>query len=258
MKKFYSLIAVVGIAASAFAQQVVFNATFDDVDGVGGNDGYFKNDKDAGVNNVAASDLKEYTTGGEWGLEKAYKAKECVKLGTSKVAGSITTPAINLSGDGVLTFRAGAWDGKGEKLNLAVSAEGANAAPAQVTIEIGKFNTYTVNLSGGNGNVKITVASAEAANNRFFIDDIKVVAGTLAVADASKSSVKLAKTTFVTEEIVFGANAAVSLVNMNGQVVKTASVKENDRMNVANLAKGTYILTGVVNGEKVSQKIVKK
>ena len=45
---------------------------------------------------------------------------------------------------------------------------------------------------------------------------------------------------------------------MNGQVVKSASVNENTSLNVADLAKGMYIVTGTVNGKAVSEKIIKK
>ena len=45
---------------------------------------------------------------------------------------------------------------------------------------------------------------------------------------------------------------------MNGQVVKTANVTENSRLNVSELPKGIYIVSGTVNGQAVSQKVMKK
>ena len=45
---------------------------------------------------------------------------------------------------------------------------------------------------------------------------------------------------------------------MAGQVVKTAEVKDNSRLDVSNLAKGTYVVTAIVNGKAVSQKVIKK
>jgi predicted aspartyl protease len=44
---------------------------------------------------------------------------------------------------------------------------------------------------------------------------------------------------------------------MLGQIVKTASVKENESVSVAELQKGNYIVTGTVNNKPVSQKILK-
>ncbi len=45
---------------------------------------------------------------------------------------------------------------------------------------------------------------------------------------------------------------------MAGQVVKTASVSENQSLNVSDLQQGTYIVTGTVNGKNVSEKVIKK
>ncbi|WP_066440922.1 T9SS type A sorting domain-containing protein [Chryseobacterium sp. CCH4-E10] len=83
--------------------------------------------------------------------------------------------------------------------------------------------------------------------------------GTLAVADLSKAKGNFIKNSFVkNEEIIFGAQAKdVKVYNMFGQVVKTASVKENESLNIAELQKGNYIVTGTVNNQPVSQKILK-
>jgi hypothetical protein len=81
----------------------------------------------------------------------------------------------------------------------------------------------------------------------------------LAVSDLSKTKANLVRNTFVkNDEISFGAQSKdVKVYNMYGQVVKTASVKENEVLNVAELQKGNYIVTGTVNNQPVSQKILK-
>jgi len=48
----------------------------------------------------------------------------------------------------------------------------------------------------------------------------------------------------------------VKVYNIIGQVVKTASVKENQPLNIDE-QKGNYIVTGTVNNQPVSQKILK-
>ena len=54
-------------------------------------------------------------------------------------------------------------------------------------------------------------------------------------------------------------NATVRVYNTNGQLVKTANVSaQNANVNVANLPKGNYVVTAELNGETVSQKILKK
>ncbi|MFC3159285.1 T9SS type A sorting domain-containing protein [Chryseobacterium arachidis] len=85
-------------------------------------------------------------------------------------------------------------------------------------------------------------------------------ATSLAVGDLSTIKTgSFVKNTFVkTNEITFGAEAKdVKVYNMFGQIVKTASVKENESVSVAELAKGNYIVTGTVNNKPVSQKILK-
>ncbi|QOW08959.1 T9SS type A sorting domain-containing protein [Kaistella flava (ex Peng et al. 2021)] len=80
----------------------------------------------------------------------------------------------------------------------------------------------------------------------------------LAVGDVKATKANLVKNTVVTNEIIFGEASKVSVFNMNGQVVKTADATENSRLNVSELPKGMYLVSGTVNGKAVSQKIIKK
>ncbi|KFF23009.1 lamin tail domain-containing protein [Chryseobacterium sp. JM1] len=84
--------------------------------------------------------------------------------------------------------------------------------------------------------------------------------GSLAVSDVKNAKAgNFIKNTFVkSDEITFGADVKdLKVYNMFGQVVKSASVKQNGTVNVSELAKGNYIVTGTVNNEPVSQKILK-
>ncbi|WP_291888140.1 T9SS type A sorting domain-containing protein [Chryseobacterium sp.] len=107
-----------------------------------------------------------------------------------------------------------------------------------------------------------------SSTGNFQIDEMRVgttyaqVAPTsvsLAVADFGKEKSLFVKNTFVkNNEIIFGADAKdVKVYNMFGQVVKTASVKADGTLNVTDLAKGNYIVTGTVNNQAISQKILK-
>ncbi|SFC33491.1 T9SS type A sorting domain-containing protein [Kaistella jeonii] len=80
----------------------------------------------------------------------------------------------------------------------------------------------------------------------------------MAVGDVNATKANLVKNTVVGNSIIFSSKGNVQVVNMNGQVVKTASVNENTTLDVSTLTKGTYIVTGNVNGKVVSQKIIKK
>lgn len=88
-------------------------------------------------------------------------------------------------------------------------------------------------------------------------DDFSVT-GSLSVQDFSKDKYSLVKNTAVTESITFAKDANIQIVNTAGQIVKTANVTTGSVLNVSNLTKGIYIVTGFVNGERVSQKIVKQ
>ncbi len=99
------------------------------------------------------------------------------------------------------------------------------------------------------------------SDGMYAVDDFSLTpsSGTLAVSDLSKTNGTFVRNSFVkNNEITFGAEAKdVKVYTMSGQLVKTASVKENESVSVAELAKGNYIITGTVNNKPVSQKILK-
>ena len=76
----------------------------------------------------------------------------------------------------------------------------------------------------------------------------------LAVSDVTKSKSSLVKNTSVESTLVFAKTADVKIYNVNGQLVKSASVKENSTLDISSLPKGVYI----VNGDGASQKVIKK
>lgn len=84
--------------------------------------------------------------------------------------------------------------------------------------------------------------------------------GTLAVSDVSntKRSEFIKNSLVKNDEIMFGADVKdVKVYTLSGQLVKTAAIKTNGTLNVAELAEGNYIVTGIVNNQMVSQKILK-
>ena len=88
-----------------------------------------------------------------------------------------------------------------------------------------------------------------------------VTAPSLAVSDVAKTKNIFLKNTIVDNTLSFQTkgNATVRVYNTNGQLVKTANVSaQNANVNVANLPKGNYVVTAELNGETVSQKILKK
>ncbi|MBK1897937.1 T9SS type A sorting domain-containing protein [Chryseobacterium paridis] len=82
---------------------------------------------------------------------------------------------------------------------------------------------------------------------------------TLSISDINNEKPSFIKNTFVKNgEIIFGVQAKdVKVYNMYGQVVKKASVKINETLDVSELQKGNYIVTGIVNNIPVFKKILK-
>ena len=80
----------------------------------------------------------------------------------------------------------------------------------------------------------------------------------LAVVDFQNIKNQFVKNTVVKDVIKFNAKADVKIFSMNGQVVKSASVSEDKNLEVSDLTPGMYIVTGMINGQAVSTKIVKK
>lgn len=89
-------------------------------------------------------------------------------------------------------------------------------------------------------------------------DNVRVNVGRkLAVSDVNAAKNKLVKNTSVGNVIEFGTKANIQIINLAGQIVKTAQVQDGSSIDVSNLAKGLYIVAGEANGQKVSVKVVK-
>lgn len=140
--------------------------------------------------------------------------------------------------------------------NVTLTATGTNVYTG--SINANDWITVTLDLTGVNWGAtpSFSIKLQKSSTNALFVDDIKGSAN-LAVGDVNATKANLVKNTVVANEIIFGETAKVSVLNMAGQVVKTADVSDNSRLNISELSKGMYIVTATVNGQKVSQKIIK-
>ena len=185
MKKTFSLFAALLIACVAgFAETTVFYESFNKFQGKGGNDGLFSGNNVAAAKFVADScDVAGWTSEGS-----VNSANQCVKAVSSSATGAFTTPAIVLTGDAVLTFKAASWGT--DATTLAISAEGATLDKTSVDLSADAFADYTVNITKVTGDVKITFAG-NAKKKRFFLDEVKVtIAGEVTPVDATGIEVK--------------------------------------------------------------------
>ena len=155
----------------------VFEETFADCDGTGGND------TDGWNGSIANGTLTDGTNtdNSGWEFDKGSPANECAKFGTGRAGGSATTPALGKAGNFTLTFKAAAWDGTSENTTLNLTASNATIRNANdtedvssVTLSKGAWTTYTLILKNATEETKITF-STSSGNSRFFLDDVKVV-----------------------------------------------------------------------------------
>ena len=111
--------------------------------------------------------------------------------------------------------------------------------------------------------IRFVDVNVSGTDDGLAIDDFSLTPknSTLSVGDVIKSKNIFLKNTMVDNTLSFQTKgkASVKVYNANGQLVKTANVSaQNANVNVANLPKGNYVVTAELNGETVSQKILKK
>ena len=139
----------------------LFYESFDQCDGIGGNDGIWSGSIATG----------QFITDNEgWTSDKAYGAYQCAKFGTSSVSGSATTPSFAMNGTGVLTFKAGAWNAKNDGTTLLLSVSEGTISPSSFEMAKGEFTDLEATITA-TGNVKVTFASEKG---RFFLDEVLV------------------------------------------------------------------------------------
>lgn len=144
--------------------------TFDGNTGTGGNDGQWNG-------NIAQGSIK--SDDNSWSFTKGFGAKQCVKIGTANEAGVATTPEIFFTGDAIINFKAGAWDGNNEATVISISATNGTLSQTSVTLAKGGWTDYSIYITGVSGSTQITftASSEKGKNNRFFLDEVSITSG---------------------------------------------------------------------------------
>ena len=270
MKKIFTIVSV-ALAVSVSAQTNLFkgsdfNNWTDFTNGVTAS-GY-------SVNAIATSS----PTGGVGGSGALLLGNN---TGTSNAYVFTSGADFNIAGAKYITIKVKGTSG-GVSFNLGEVGSGKTGVtynvPAGTTSDVtltnsGSTNDYKGSINAANWiTIKLDLAGVDIVNNKVFslkiqksstnalyVDDIQTdVTPTLAVIDTNKSKTNLVRNTKVTNEISFGEKANVKIYNVSGSLVKSASVEKNTSLNVSSLPKGIYVVTGEVNGQSVSQKIVKE
>lgn len=157
----------------------LFKETFDGNNSEGGNDNKWNN-----ITSVAdpVFDNEGWTSAND----KIYGANECIRMGTSKLPGTITSPTFTVNGTATLSFKAGAWDSKGDGKTLTVTA--SNGSLSQGTFEMtrGAWTNYSTTITA-TGNVKLTFTTSA---KRFFLDDVYVTNASTGIVSTTADTAK--------------------------------------------------------------------
>lgn len=157
----------------------LFKETFDGNNSEGGNDNKWNN-----ITSVAdpVFDNEGWTSTND----KIYGANECIRMGTAKLPGTITSPTFNVNGTATLSFKAGAWDSKGDGKTLTVTA--SNGSLSQGTFEMtrGAWTNYSTTITA-TGNVKLTFTTSA---KRFFLDDVYVTNASTGIVSTTADTAK--------------------------------------------------------------------
>lgn len=163
---------------TATAQDIVFQETFDKCDGTGGKANAWSG---AVANTEITNSIDQWTDVSGWTGIKVFKGDRCIKLGTGSAQGSITSPALGITGDATLTFKAHAWANSQEQETITLSISSGSLSESEVTISKesdDEWGNYTINITGATADSKITFAAANSSRNRFYLDDVTITQST--------------------------------------------------------------------------------
>lgn len=164
------IIAIFATLTATSAETILFYESFNRCEKYGGRDGTWEG--------ITSSTIlaDTYTDNVGWKATKGYLAYQCVRIGSKSNKGSITTPEISeLNGNAILTFDAGAWDEDNTTINLSMSG-GGTLSVTSIDLSNAEFKSYTVEITGGTSSSKIKFSANQDSLNRFFLDDVKIVA----------------------------------------------------------------------------------
>lgn len=214
-----AMFSIMGVKAQASTEkeEVVFYESFDKMNGKGGNDGNWDREENlsGGISNT---DNAGWVIGKKFWLNTAvFEANKCVLLGS---LADLTTPALTkLSGDAILTFKAGATNNSDAKLKLSIQ-NGGTLDVEEIQVGKNKFTTYTVNIKGGTNKTKIRFEQTETLKT-LLLDEVKIV------KPATPTAISNIKGEVPAE--------AVKVYNLKGELIATST---------KNLKAGVYVANG--------------
>ncbi|HQF20162.1 MAG TPA: S8 family serine peptidase [Kiritimatiellia bacterium] len=132
------------------------------------------------ANDISAS-LDTYTLVPGWTGAKIYPEMGWIKLGSASAKGYITTPTLDLSGNGgvaTLTFELAKYGTDATTVQVLHAPDGSNftqvgsdlTAPSSKTLQ-------TIQINDGTANSKIQISAKGLSKSRFYLDNIQVEGG---------------------------------------------------------------------------------
>lgn len=264
MKKIYSLFLSLSLTALAFAQTTTTTSITNT--GIGGSAVLGSNNYNSGAERTWSADGVsfggKYITSNQNNTPTGNSANTLVQAqsnngviyNTSALPGRIVSLTINYVGTANdFTFSGG------NSSRLVNSSTGSTTITGGTTVGSASSTGWTATDFVGTNYTYFAIKKNSGAS---YVSSIVIeyeTSGTLSTIEIKGNKNAFVKNTVVNNEISFGSEVKdVKVYNMLGQVVKVASVKVGETLEVSDLEKGNYIVTGTVNNEAVSQKVIKK
>ncbi|WP_170935061.1 Ig-like domain-containing protein [Prevotella sp. P3-122] len=221
----------------------VFYESFKQNEGTGGNNDIWSN--------ISQKPTLIYDNSG-WTVENGSGAYKCAIFGTAKAQGSATTPTIDLSGGKyILTFKAGAWSGDKTTIDVVISEgeltyNGTSSNTQTITMADAAWTDYTMTIAGATNSTTITFTAKYDKNNRFFLDEVKIVKAQTSEPTTSGDLTFKAQDSDGMYYATFSSNKDV--VFTNDVIVSAVSVADK-KLSIINLTTGYYEVTDATVGE---------
>ncbi len=146
--------------------------------------------KVATSNSTVISDFDAVTQTAGWSGETVYPAKGLVRLGKSAGAGSLQTPALEVSGSVTVEWSAYSWPNDSTTVNIGVSVDGGDTFTETAVALTESMAAYTTTFPVSGSSAIVRWASSASSKQRFYLDDITVSSGAAKTRELSGTHVE--------------------------------------------------------------------
>lgn len=146
--------------------------------------------KVATSNSTVISDFDAVTQTAGWSGETVYPAKGLVRLGKSSGAGSLQTPALEVSGSVTVEWSAYSWPNDSTTVNIGVSVDGGYTFTETAVALTESMAAYTTTFPVSGSSAIVRWASSASSKQRFYLDDITVSSGSAKTRELSGTHVE--------------------------------------------------------------------